>query len=239
MDVSIPNSGLILLVHPFEISGSCVQKHICSIKSWYLNIVLMQMYLLFRQYVVELDYHDITQIDTNMLDLQQASVAFFDLTSLIYHHNFSKSSVLTLLRKIESAIQKQKIPVFASLRNNLLCNEYLYLIQKAVIFSDIETSVSPEERFSESPNVLSVSILSRPGSGKLEIDDRFEFCISNGFTYKKLNPTSVVLGSACPVSTFNLDRKPTGENTANSEAKILVEDSDRDSEDEMEADSNF
>ena len=34
MNESIPNSGLILLVHPLEIASRIVLKHLSAIKSW-------------------------------------------------------------------------------------------------------------------------------------------------------------------------------------------------------------
>lgn len=34
MNESIPNSGLILLVHPLELASQIVLKHICVVKSW-------------------------------------------------------------------------------------------------------------------------------------------------------------------------------------------------------------
>lgn len=204
-----------------------------------LNHSLFRLYLVFRQNFLELDTHVLENGDINFSNPQQANAAFFDITTVIYLHNFSKSNVLNYLRKIDAVLQKQKVPVFLFLRNSLLCNEYLYLIHKAVIISNTESNISSEERFAEPSDLFAVSILSKPGSGKLEIDDRFEFCVSNGFILKKIAPIILSSSASNPLSTFNINHKNTGNISNDTEARILVEDSDRDSEDEMEADSNF
>lgn len=180
----------------------------------------------------------------NSFDIDNHQSVFFDFSKLIYAKNFEKSDTLKCIRKIENIFQKKKVPIFASIRDNLLCNEYFYVISKAIIISPTESKISFEERFAEPNNLFSVSILSKPGSGKLEVDDRFEFSISEGFRIKtiqnKISNCDDGLSKAnVPISTFNMERKKTNEQTNGSEAKIFVEDSDRDSENEMEADADF
>lgn len=187
----------------------------------------------FRQNLVELDAFVLEKYDTRSSNFQLDSAAFFDLSAVVYFHNFSKCTVLDLLRTIDALAQKRKIPIFAFLRNSMLCNEYFYLIHKAIIITSTESKVASEERFTEPSDIFPVSILSKSGSSKLEIDDRFEFSISNGFVLKKFE-TIKFSGSD-----FDSDCKNVGNLGNNTEARILVEDSDRDSEDEMEADSNF
>ena len=149
---------------------------------------------------------------------------------------------MAILCKIESTVFKKQIPIFASIRNTLLCNEYLYLISKAVILSESECKIGSEERFAEPTSLIHVSILSKPGSGKLEVDDRFEFNISEGFKIRTIKNNAINLDESLsfrPISTFNMERKNPGENVKFSDAKIFVEDSDRDSDNEMEADADF
>lgn len=148
---------------------------------------------------------------------------------------------MAILRKIESSILKKQIIVFASLRNTLLCNEYLYLISKAVILSESESEIVSEERFAEPSSSINVSILSKPGSGKLEVDDRFEFDFYEGFKIRTVKSKALNLGETPgrPSSTFNMERKNPNEHVKFTDAKIFVEDSDRDSDNEMEADADF
>ena len=139
-------------------------------------------------------------------------------------------------------MQKKQYPFFAFLRSDLLGNELLYTLPKALIISEVsQDNLSPEERFAEPNIIYPVSVLTKPGSGKLELDDRFEFTIQEGFKVKTADfkQAAEILSSQSkmPISTFNLESKKS--RTDVFEAKILVEDSDRDSEDEMEADSNF
>lgn len=179
---------------------------------------------------VELFYNE------NLKDfiIPDCQAGFFDLSSLFYLYNFDKNRLLLFLRNFESILQKKQCPVFAFLRQDLLGNEILYTLHKAVIISDIDrNNSSPEERFAEPNGIYPASILTKPGSGKLELDDRFEFTIQEGFK-NKINGRNQTKGSDShsELSVSNI-------NFASIEAKILVEDSDRDSEDEMEADSNF
>lgn len=148
---------------------------------------------------------------------------------------------MAILRKIESSILKKQIPVFASLRNTLLCNEYLYLISKAVIISDAESTIVSEERFAEHRSSIHVSILSKPGSGKLEVDDRFEFNFSEGFKIRAIKNKAHNFDETTsrPIFTFSMEQKNPSEQVKFTGAKIFVEDSDRDSDNEMEADADF
>ena len=180
----------------------------------------------------------------DQLDLSQFQSVYFDFTKLIYIKNFEKDSALNSLRKIEAMIQKKQVPVFALIRDDLLCNEYLYVTSKAVIISALESKICAEERFAEPNTPFPVSILSKPGSGKLEIDDRFEFSINEGFKIRKVqNKTSRIDDTSSspnfPTSTFNMERKKVNDQGNISEAIVFVEDSDRDSENEMEADADF
>ena len=164
---------------------------------------------------------------------------YFDMSKLIYAQSFEKSETLKCLRKIEAIFQKKHVPIFASIRDDLLCNDYLYLISKAIVISPLESKISFEERFAEPNTRFTVSIISKPGSGKLEVDDRFEFSVSGGFRIKTVENKKVnsddTLSRNDPISTFNMERKKPNI----SEAKIFVEDSDRDSDNEMEADADF
>ena len=151
-----------------------------------------------------------------------------------------KSQVMSLLRGIENLILKRQVPIFASIRIDLLSNEYLYHVSKSIILSENKSNLTLEERFIESNEPHLVSILTKPGSGKLELDDRYEFTISDGFAIKKTEANTCDLSpshSNVPASTFILDSKKYQPNS--SETMIVVEDSDIDSEGEMDADSNF
>ncbi len=174
----------------------------------------------------------------NYIEIPHCQVALVDLTKLIYLNNFETKHVISSLRKIESILQKRQLPVFLCIRNDLLSNDYFFSISKSVIITGNEKCSTFEERFIEHHESYSVSILTKPGSGKTELDDRFEFTFADGFKFKKQNNNGLnsfdsdLTQSKAPLSTFKSD-------PSLSEARILVEDSDRDSEDEMEADSNF
>lgn len=170
--------------------------------------------------------------------IPECQAGFIDLSSVFYLYNHDKNRLLSFLRKFEYIVQKEKFLVFAFLRQDLLGNEILYTLHKAVIISEIDRdNSSPEERFAEPSGIYPASILTKPGSGKLELDDRFEFTIQEGFKIKSNNGHNQTKGSyshsELPVLNPKIDRP------SSFEAKILVEDSDRDSDDEMEADSNF
>lgn len=200
--------------------------------------------MFFRTRTIELDTETLLSDTLNSLDISLHQSVYFDLSKLLYTKNFEKSSILKCLRKIETVFQKEQVPIFASISENLLCNDYLYLISKAIIVSSINAKTCFEERFSEPNTPFTVSILSKPGSGKLEIDDRFEFRIHEGFKIKTVvNKASDLDNSSSksnlPISTFKLERMNSEEQRNISEAKIFVEDSDRDSENEMEADADF
>lgn len=200
--------------------------------------------LFFRTRTIELDIETLLSDNLNSLDISLHQSVYFDMNKLIYTKSFEKSSTLKCLRKIEAIFQKKQVPIFASISDNLLCNDYLYLISKAIIISSIDSKTSPEERFSEPNTSFLVSILSKPGSGKLEIDDRFEFSIHEGIKFKSVankasDSDNASFKSNVPISTFNMERKKPDDHKNISEAKIFVEDSDRDSENEMEADADF
>lgn len=175
----------------------------------------------------------------NSFDIGHHQSVYFDMTKLIYAQNFEKISTLKCLRKVEIIFQKKHVPIFASIRDNLLSNDYLYLVSKAIIISPKESKICFEERFAEYNTPFNVSILSKPGSGKLEVDDRFEFSVSEGFRIKSVEYETLSSDGALsrndPISTFSAEFK----NPNISEAKIFVEDSDRDSDDEMDADADF
>lgn len=179
----------------------------------------------------------ITKENLITFEIPQCQVAFLDLTKIIYLKNFVNRDIISIIKKIESLIQKRQVPLYAFIRNDLLCNDYFYNVTKAVIISKNENFHTTEERFTEYNQTYSVSILTRPSSGKIELEDRFEFSTAAGFMPKKSNTTTLSSQNIIPMSTFNLDKK--GPQSNLSKATIVVEDSDRDSEDEMEADSNF
>lgn len=175
------------------------------------------------------------------MPIPDCQAAFFDLSSisyLIYDENYSLSSYL---RNFELLMQKKKYPVFAFLRSDLLKNELLYIVHKAIIFSDFDSEKKLiEEKFADSKSSYTVSVLNKPGSGKLELDDRFEFSSQNGFKIRKdnANNLSKAESNILPsIPSFNISSS--NDQMSSFQATILVEDSDRDSEDEMDADSNF
>jgi hypothetical protein len=239
MENSIPSSGLVLLVHPLELSCAFIRSNIFYLKSLYSSSIIDKTYLFFRTHTLELDTEMLSSDNLNSLDISHNQCVYFDMSKLIYNKNFEKSLIVQCLRKIEAIFQKKQVPIFASIRDNLLCNDYLYLISKAIIISSIDYKTSIEERFSE-PNIpFNVSIISKPGSGKLEVDDRFEFSTSEGFKIKNFAKTGCDSDIISSKSCFNMELKKSDEQTNISEAKIFVEDSDRDSENEMEADADF
>ena len=199
----------------------------------------------FRLNTVDLNIHELYHSDSLMnLIVSDCQAAFMDLTVAFYLFELDKSALISFLLKLESKLQKTQYPVFAFLRHDILGNDLLYNFSKAVIISESNHSNSfSEERFAESSCNYPVSILTRPGSGKLELNDQFEFNIQDGFKIKinSITKKEAYISSSShysmPISTFNLDSKKDQPDSTN--AKILVEDSDRDSDDEMEADSNF
>lgn len=183
----------------------------------------------------------------NNLNLPSFSLfhaAFFDLTRLIYCKNLKKIKLLHFLRQINILFEKIHLPVIALIRTDLMDNEFMFLFPKAVIISDRNYYDRPEERFSDSIDYYSSSILSKSGSGKLEIDDGFEFNITQGFRHKKFDNQYNIMtedsfnrlsDTQTSISIFKKSEK----RCKFSESLIVIEDSDRDSGDEMEADSNF
>lgn len=161
------------------------------------------------------------------------SAILLDLSKIFYFLDGRDTDMFNTMKKLNDYFSKSSIPVFGFLRNELMRNEYLILTHKLMIFSG--SSVS-EEKFSCFNDSVPVSIFCKSSSGKFEIDDRFEFNVLIGFmaAVKKADP---VVTTQVPVSTFNLDYSKTRNNENN--AMILVEDSDRDSENELEADSDF
>ena len=171
----------------------------------------------------------------NSLNLSPYQAAFFDLTKLIYSKNSDKIDVSLVLRKFGILLQQNHFPVVDLVRSDLLSNEHLYLISKAVIISDIKDNDKTEERFADSNIFYNTSILSKSRSGKLEIDDNFEFNLTGGFRRKKIESLNLLSNVQAPINNLNNFEN----HCKTSVAMIVVEDSDRDSEDEMAADLNF
>lgn len=196
----------------------------------------------FRTNVIELEINLLLKNTPDILDVPQCQAFFFNMNKLIYLNNFEKLICISALRKLDTIAQKSRNPVFACIRQDLVSNEYLFYISKAIIISKDENISVLEEKFTEHSDPYLVSILTRPSSGRLEIDDRFEFTISDGLKVKRMNTTILNLNESTLSESktsglkFNLGTKT---EIYVPDALILIEDSDRDSEDEMEADSNF
>lgn len=188
-----------------------------------------------RNNTVEIDPETFLKNNLNSLNLSLYQAAFFDLSKLIYSKNLDKIEVSLVLRKFGILLQKNHFPVIALVRSDLLNNEHLYLISKAVIISDIKYNDRTEERFADSNIIYVTSILSKSGSGKLEIDDNFEFYLAGGFRRKKIESLNLLSNVQASISILNNFEN----HCKTSVAMIVVEDSDRDSEDEMTADLNF
>lgn len=153
--------------------------------------------------------------------------AFFDLTKLIYSKNLNRNVVMNTLRKFDFLCKTTKASAFASVRFDIFCNEFIYIVPKIIIISEDASCNIIEEKWSESNMIYNVSVVSR-AAGKVEIDDRNEFGTKIGFRSRAgiLNHHT---------SSNNIPEK----RVKVSEPLILIEDSDRDSDDDLDADSNF
>lgn len=136
---------------------------------------------------------------------------------------------LYLLVKLSGCIEKKNLIICASLRNDFICNDFVYLVPR-IILIETENSIKTiesEYHFSEVSSHYNVSIMSKSGSSKLEIDERYSFSQSTGFELQKLSGKQ---SDPIEASGSNLQKKS---------ATIFVEDSDGDVEDDLDADSNF
>ena len=167
-----------------------------------------------------------------MSPASEPSATLFDLTKEFYLNGFNITETMLLIRKLDSIASEKKIHLVLALRQDLLSNQFLYLVPRVLQFFSPDTVGVPEEMFSRSNKSYPVSLMAKAGSSRLEVEDRLEFTLQNGFAFKAGTAKPVMKNSQ---SSVDVDMS----NTASGEAIILVEDSDRDSEDEMEADADF
>lgn len=156
----------------------------------------------------------------------------FDLTHSIYQNDFKLEKILQLVKLLEKISNEKRVHVFLAIRFDLLSNEYLYLVPRVLAIHPDSTVVGNEELISRLPKTYPVSFMYKATSSKLEIENRLLFSLTSGFCFKSESGGKVLQPVSNADSEMNL-------NIPRNEAMILVEDSDRDSEDEMEADADF
>ncbi len=160
---------------------------------------------------------------------ENQKVALFDLTHAALLNGFNITKMMHLLKSLESLALEMNLHLFLSLRHDLLSNEYLFYIPRVLAIQPDSSTTSSEEQFSRNSKIYSVLFMYKASSSKLEVEDRLQFSLSSGFSFKTIS-NSIKTATHIPHMTELND---------SSEAMILVEDSDRDSEGEMDADADF
>lgn len=164
----------------------------------------------------------------------EPAAMLFDLTTEFYLNGFNVSETMLLIRKLDAITAAKRVHLVLALRRDLLSNEFLYLVPRVLQFFAPDNSGGQEEMFSRCSKTYPVILMAKAGSSRLEVEDRLEFTLQNGFAFKSGTSKPVMKASQ---SSVDVEMSSTG--GAGGEALILVEDSDRDSEDEMEADADF
>lgn len=171
----------------------------------------------------------------------RTAVMHIDLTREMYAENMNIDALTYRVRKVNQLANERKLLVFASIRSDLMRNELLYISQKAVQIASPEMSTDAEEHAFDSSLAFPVSTLTKSGASRLEIDDRHEFSQRNGFSLRKKHSPRLESRDTpgVPTTTFKLDFEATGRISDAGVPMIIVEDSDADSEDDLDADLDF
>lgn len=162
---------------------------------------------------------------------ESQAVVLFDLTQSAYLAEFDIQSMMQIVKILESLATEKRAHVFLALRHDLLSNEFFYHVPRVLAVQPDSLNVGSEEQFSRTTKNYSVLFMYKASSSKLEIEDRLQFSLSSGFSFKP-DASQAQSKSSTPPS-------PVHDMSNSTEAMILVEDSDRDSEGEMEADADF
>ncbi len=160
---------------------------------------------------------------------ENQTIILFDLTHYAYLAGFNTQKMMQNIKILERLSVEKRAHVFLALRHDLLSNEYLYHIPRVLAIQPDSLNAGNEEQFSRVSNNYSVLFMYKSSSSKLEVEDRLQFSLSSGFSFKAAGQQA-----KSPAPYFSAH-----EMNHSNEAMILVEDSDRDSEGEMDADADF
>lgn len=146
----------------------------------------------------------------------------------MYLNGFDINNTIKLIKNLEKLSNERNVHTLIAIRHDLLSNEYMLHVPRVLAVHPDTEGTGNEEQFSRMSKSYPVSFMYKAGSSKLEVEDRLHYSLREGFAFKIDSKLQAIQSS-----------NDFGEMSPSSEAIILVEDSDRDSEGEMEADADF